>query len=211
MGGAHPSKPSGRWTLFGKDITRNENVLVDIGSSENRPSQKQPSPRNPTPPASEAAASSSHYELPPRQDDHGTYVMGTVGIPQKTMDAVSLKRPLSPSPSAMTAVRSSPSRDSPTPKRARGDGNDGPSVIPRNSFQSGEAISQNPSCSAPDSAGDPGAPLVLAGSSRGPFVPSEGGENVMLRDGDGDGDLFMSEGWRERWCRCPDVSSQSSM
>lgn len=214
MSGAPPSKPLGRWTLLGKDTTRNEYVLVDIETPENRLSEKQRPLTGSLPSDSEIAVSSSHHGLPSRQD-HTTYAVGTVGILQEyaTQDqshAASLKRPLSPTPSAMASIRTSHSQDSPAPKRARVDGQDGASVIPRNSSQSG-TISRNTSCSAPDPAGDPGARCALASSSRGPFVPSEGGENVMLLDGDGDGDLFMSKGWRERWCRCPDVSSQSSM
>lgn len=207
MGDAHSSTRMGLWTILGKGIPCSEDV-VDIESSENQSPQKQPSLTASFAPPTQTSASLPHE--PSTIQGSVAHVTGTSGIPEETVDrvqshAVPLKRPLSPS--ALASARVSPARGSPAPKRARGDGRDGPSILPRNPSQPSHPISRSPSCAAPSPAGDPGAQYAIASSSRGPFVPSEDGENAGLRDGDSDGDLFLSEGWRERWCRCPDVSS----
>ncbi|KAF8306059.1 hypothetical protein DL93DRAFT_2028668, partial [Clavulina sp. PMI_390] len=42
---------------------------------------------------------------------------------------------------------------------------------------------------------------AIASSSKGPYLASRG---ITLGDGDSDADMFLSSGWRDRWCRCAD-------
>lgn len=110
-----------------------------------------------------------------------------------------LKRPLSPSIASTSSTLHAP------PKRARGDPeHTSLSTVLPGAESSGPSVSHVVRvCHAPQL--NPEAQRAIASSSKGPFLPAPESPKRTLVDGDSDADIFLSDGWRERWCRCNEV------
>lgn len=113
------------------------------------------------------------------------------GVPHAEMAEASgsnlLKRPLSPS------IDSTSYSEQTSAKRARR--NKQQSNIAEEFLNPRSSLSAR-ACHAPQL--NPDAQRALASSSKGPFLSGES-STLRIEHGESDADLFLSEGWRERW------------
>lgn len=173
-----PSSTPGSWVVLGEDVehTKGEDIDVDVEH--------------------ELGGDSSNTSQPTAANSGADTTASTVA-------STALKRARSPTATSLF----SPMADetSPAPKRARGNDHSSTTTndIPIDSTGKGTSSAI---CHAPNPELAPAARDAILSSSRGPFIPSKTAEYSGLKDGDSDADLFLSEGWRERWCRCSDVS-----
>lgn len=136
-------------------------------------------------------------DLEQRANPNGTSTSATFG-------STALKRARSPTTTTTAPFSSMTDEAQPAPKRVRVDEHP---LSTNESLVDSKATSTNSkSCIAPSPEASLAAQQAILSSGRGPFIPSESEENFVLKDGDSDADLFLSEGWRDRWCRCSNVS-----